>query len=375
MIKKSIEHNLLLFLIECIKNTHYRKNFTNWNDLYLSWLFLKTSSEFIFSLEYVISAAVEYLDEEEIEHTIGENDEGSNLILPYTLDNSLLTINFLAPIYITASLNFEIPVFSLAQRMFFKVEILYRYLSYLMRRVIDTDENSTIHLGSELNQYNLDKLNIISEIFKPKVTLFFYNLNRGLFKKFLSLRQFLWVISTKATRTKRRYKKFYNFRLKKQNIISEHQFLFYVLRQLDILYSWDHLAILLNYNLIAVNGISNYLDKRFYQGDLIECCFGELLGEYQDTILYLTDKLKLWLQHKLQHDFTNSVRLFTSYDRVPYFIRLLPYIQLDTTISYTVDHTINTILITYIPVSINLLPISYYYNFSLFYLSIWRYNV
>lgn len=375
MIKKSIEHNLLLFLIECIKNTHYRKNFTNWNDLYLSWLFLKTSSEFIFSLEYVISAAVEYLDEEEIEHTIGENDEGSNLILPYTLDNSLLTINFLAPIYITAPLNFEIPVFSLAQRMFFKVEILYRYLSYLMRRVIDTDENSTTHLGSELSQYNLDKLNIISEIFKPKVTLFFYNLNRGLFKKFLSLRQFLWVISTKATRTKRRYKKFYNFRLKKQNIISEHQFLFYVLRQLDILYSWDHLAILLNYNLIAVNGISNYLDKRFYQGDLIECCFGELLGEYQDTILYLTDKLKLWLQHKLQHDFTNSVRLFTSYDRVPYFIRLLPYIQLDTTISYTVDHTINTILITYIPVSINLLPISYYYNFSLFYLSIWRYNV
>ena len=374
MIKKSTEHNLLLFIIECIKNTRYRKNFTNWNDLYLSWLFLKTSSEFIFSLEYVVSAAVEYLDEEEIEHTIGENDEGSNLILPYILDNPL-TINFLAPISIAVPLNFEIPVFSLAQRMFFKVEILYRYLSYLMRRVIDIDENSVAHLGSELNQYNSDKLNIISEIFKPKVTLFFYNLNRGLFKKFLSLRQFLWVISTKATRTKRRYKKFYNFRLKKQNTISEYQSLFYILRQLDILYSWDHLAILLNYNLITVNGISNYLDKHFYQGDLIECCFGELLGDYQDTVLYLTDKLKIWLQHKLQHDFTNSVRLFTSYNRVPYFIRLLPYIQLDTSIGYTVDHTINSILITYIPVPINLLPISYYYNFSLFYLSIWRYNV
>lgn len=375
MIKKSITKPLLIILWKYLKVIFYRKNFFNWGNIYLNWLFLKTTLELKFSLEYFVSLTLSYLEEEEIERTSWESEEGSSIILPYTLKTSIASISFLGYTFNIAFKEFSKVGFSLAQRMFFKIELLYQYFGYLTRKIIQTKESNIFQLTLNLNQYSLKYTYTPFEILKPKVTLFFYNLNKAFFKKFLSLRHVLWVISTKVSRTKRRYKNFYNFRLKNQDAMGSYQLLFYILRQLDMLYSWEHLTILLHYNLIRVNRNSSCPSRTLTQGDTIECYFGILLGEYQEKIIYLIEKYRVCLQRKLYQDNFSKRKFFNKHTKISYFIKLLPYMQVGATIGYTLDYTLNIILITYVPSSINLVPISYYYNLSLFYLSIWRYNV
>ena len=375
MIKKSITKPLLIILWRYLKIISYKKIFFNWSNICLSWLFLKTTLELKFSSKYFVSLTLSYLEEEEIEQTSCESEEGSSIVLPYVLKTSTAPISFLLYIFKIVFKELNSISFSLAQRMFFKIELLYQYFGYLTRKIIQTRESSIFQPTLSLKQYSLKYTYITFEILKPKVTLFFYNLNKAFFKKFLSLRRVLWVISTKVRRTKRRYKNFYNFRLKNQDALGSYQLLFYILRQLDMLYSWEHLTILLHYNLIKVNRVNSYPSITLKEGDTIECYFGVLLGEYQDTILYLIEKYRFCLQGKLYQDNFSKQKFFNKYTKVPYLIKLLPYMQMGATMGYTLDYTLNTILITYIPSSINLIPISYYYNLSLFYLSIWRYNV
>jgi len=375
LIKKSLVKPLLIISWKYLKVLFYRKNFFNWGTVYLDWLFLKTTLELKFSLEYFVSLTLSYLGEEEIERIAWENEEGSSLILPYTLETPTAPISCLVYMFNIGFKESSHVCFSLAQRMFFKIALLYQYFGYLTRKIIQTKENNIFQVTLNLNQYSLKYAYRTLETLKPKVTLFFYNLKKAFFKKFLSLRHVLWVISTKGNRTKRRYKNFSNFRLKNQSTIGSYQLVFYILRQLDILYSWEHLTILLHYSLVKVNRDSNHPSITLQQGDTIECYFGMLLGEYQDTIIYLIEKYRGCLQRKLYQDNFSNRKFFNKHAKIPYFIKLLPYMQRGATIGYTLDYTLNTILITYIPSSINLLPISYYYNLSLLYLSIWRYNV
>ena len=377
MVKKSIDRTLLIVNYwKFFKIIFYKKFFTNWNNIYLSWFFLKTNIQLNFSLEYFISLTLDYLDNTESEHNACEKEEKGNLFLSYSLLLALPTIKFLAFIFkVSLSRKFINVGFTLVQRMFFKIAVLYRYWGYLTRKIIHIKETNLFQPILESNQFSLRYLCVTSYRAKTRLTLFFYNFNKAFFKKFLSLRQVLWTINTRGTRTKRRYKKFCNFRLKKQNTMESYQLLFYILRQLEVVYSWEHLTILLYYSLISLNRRNTNLNTLPKQGDILECYFGSLLDEYYNDINYLIGKYKLMLQHKLYKHNSINLKIFIKQNRLPYFIKILPYMQLGTTVGYTIDYTLNTILITYIPLIPSLASLPYYYNLSLFYLSIWRYNV
>ena len=382
LVEKSISKSLFILVIwKYLQDIVYKKKFINWADIHLSWLFLKTNVELDFSIKYFISFSLSYLDEEEIEHTSHENEEGSDLILPYSLESSPISFSFLVSsnwVSRVTSLVTECikSNFSLVQRMFFKLEMLYQYWSYLLRKTVQTKVinlfSNTLDVKRSPNKY---RERLIRSSGQVRVTLFFYNFNKAFFKKFLSLRQLLWGMHTKQTRTKRRYKKFCSFRLKKQITIGNHQFLFYILRQLELVYSWEHLTLLLYYNLIKLNQQNISVGIQLQQGDILECYFGLLVDSYQESIFYLTEKYKFWVEHKFYYDNSSTLKLSPTQAQIPQFRKKLPYIQTGSTVGYTVDYTLNIILLTYIPVYTNLSSTVYYYNLSLFPLSVWRYNI
>ena len=378
-ITKLIEKSLNKILVELISwksiiDIVYTKKFINWSSMYLNWLFFKTTLELNFSLQYFLSFSLIYVEDGGLEQTSWESEEGSNLILPYSYKKSLISFKFMVSMYlITLSNKLNRIGFTLTQRMFLKVGLLYRYWGYLLRNLIQVREQDFTQLTWSLNQVSYKEHTL--NLWKSKVTLFFYNFNKAFFKKFLSLRQLLWNIDTKGTRTKRRYKKFCSFKLKNQTITWGYNSIFYILRQLELIYSWEHLTILLAYSLIKLNKKTLNSTVQLREGDLLECCFGFLLGEYQDNISYIIEKYKLWLQRKLYQDISLNLKFFTIRTKLPLFIKLLPYTQSSNTLGYTFDYTLNTILIVYIPTYTNFFSLASYYNLSLLYLSCWRYNI
>lgn len=357
-----------------IVNIVYTKKFINWSSIYLNWLFFKTTLELNFSLQYFLSFSLVYIEDGGLEQTSWESEEGSNLILPYSYKKSSISFKFVSSMYlITLSNTLNSIGFTLTQRMFLKVGLLYRYWGYLLRNFIQVREQDFTQPTWSLTQVSYRERTL--NLWKSRVTLFFYNFNKAFFKKFLSLRQLLWNIDTKGTRTKRRYKKFCKFKLKSQTITWGYDSIFYILRQLELIYSWEHLTILLTYNLIKLNKKTLNPTVQLQEGDLLECCFGFLLGEYQDNIRYIIEKYKLWLQRKLYQDISINLKLFTTQSKLPLFIKLLPYTQSSNTLGYTFDYTLNTILIVYIPIYTKFFSLASYYNLSLLYLSFWRYNI
>jgi hypothetical protein len=368
LIEKSPNKVLIdLIFWKNITNIFYKKKFTNWSIIYLSWFFLKTTLELNFSLQYFLNFSLLYLEDGELEQTSWESEESNSLILPYSYKNSWINFKFITSIdSLTLPTIYNIFSFTLTQRMFLKASLLYRYWGYLLRNYIQVREQGSSQLSYK--EFNTNTQN-------SRVTLFFYNFNKAFFKKFLSLRQLLWSISIKGTRTKRRYKKFCSFRLKQQLSNQGYESLFYILRHLELIYSWEHLAILLNYSLVKLNKKTLNSVVKLQEGDLLECYFGSLLGEYQDNITYITEKYKLWLQHKLYHDTPINLKLSTTQTKLPLFIKLLPYMQVSSTLGYTFDYTLNIVLILYIPTHTNFLSLISHYNLSLLYLSLWRYNI
>ena len=79
--------------------------------------------------------------------------------------------------------------FTLTQRMFLKVGLLYRYWGYLLRNFIQVREQDFTQPTESLHQVSYKERTL--SLGKSKVTLFFYNFNKAFFKKFLSLRQLL----------------------------------------------------------------------------------------------------------------------------------------------------------------------------------------